>query len=70
MEVDGNAMNDIEKQILHDAICVVALDWTQCLRQNAIDSPRHIQKLLHKEFCSWGLTWLQRLHQHLHVVIG
>ena len=47
MEVDGNAMHDIEKQILHDAndfffIRVVALDRTQCLRQNAIDSPRHI----------------------------
>ena len=55
MEVDGNAMNDIEKQILHDAndfffILVVALDRTQCLRQNAIDNPRHIQQFLHKDF--------------------
>ena len=47
MEVYGNAMNDIEKHILHDAndffiIWVVAFDRTHCLRQNAIDSPWHI----------------------------
>ena len=38
MEVYGNAMNDIEKQILHDAndffIRVMALDRAQCLGQN------------------------------------
>ena len=74
MIVDRNAMNDVEKQILHDAndlfiIRVVAFDRTQGLRQNAIDSPRHIQQFLHEEFGPWGLTGLQRLHQHLHVVI-
>ena len=40
-------MNDVEKQILHDAndlffIRVVSFDWTQRLGQNAIDSPWHI----------------------------
>ena len=74
MIVDKNAMNDVGKQILHDAnnlffIRVVAFDWTQCLRQNAIDSPWHIQQSLPEEFGPWGLTGLQWLHQHLHVVI-
>ena len=74
MVVDRNAMNDVEKQILHDAndlfiIRVVAFDWTQCLRQNAIDSLRHILQFLDKEFGPWGLTGLQWVHQHLHVVI-
>ena len=50
MVVDRNAMNDVEKQILHAndlfIIRVVAFDWTQSLRQNAIDSPRHIPQSL------------------------
>ena len=67
MEVDGNAMNDIEKQILHDAndvffIRVVALDWTLSLGQDAIDRPWDKQQFLHEEFGPWGLTGLQRLH--------
>ena len=74
MVVDGNAMHNVEKQILHDAndlfiIRFVAFDWTQCLCQNAIDSPRYIEQFLHEEFGPWGLTGLQWLHQHLQVVI-
>ena len=61
MVVDRDSMNNVEKQILHDAndlffIRIVAFDWTQCLRQNAIDSPRHILQFLHEEFGPWGLT--------------
>ena len=75
MIIHGNTVHDVEQQILHDAndfliIWVVALDWTQSLRQNAKDCPRHILQFLHEEFGPWCFSRLQWLHQHLHVMIG
>ena len=51
MIIDGNPMNDVEQQILHDAnnffFRVAALDWTEGFGQYAVDGPGHLQQILH-----------------------
>lgn len=48
----------------------MAFDGTHGLRQNAVDGSLHIEQFLHEEFGPWSLTRLQRLHEHLHIVIS
>lgn len=74
MQVYWYAMDDIEKDILHDAYAIffiiMAFDRSDDIGQDSVDCWWFILQVLNVKASPWRLVLTQRLHKDFHESVG